>query len=116
MSICVLCTNVVATGLVVAGNQNSQPVNGNAAALKGSDVLLSVKVESTNPDFALDKLNLLINNPNVVLYKSAGNYVYNSEHYKEKFKLEIIMRVGTNNNYKFRELKVKYFYIRYKFF
>ncbi len=47
-----------------------------------------------------EKLNLLINNPNVVLYKSAGNYVYNSEHYKEKFKLEIIMRVGTNNNYK----------------
>ena len=48
-----------------------------------------------------EKLNLLINNSNVVLYKSAGNYVYNSEHYKEKFKLEIIMRVGTNNNYKF---------------
>ena len=47
-----------------------------------------------------EKLNLLINNSNVVLYKSAGNYVYNSEHYKEKFKLEIIMRVGTNNNYK----------------
>lgn len=47
------------------------------------------------------KIELLQNNPNIILYQSAGNYVYNTKNYKEKGQLEAIIKIGTNNNYEF---------------